>query len=55
MITDFLDLSGVETVETDSIDAQARYFTIDGLKVDNPSKGIYIVVRGNKVTKEYVR
>ncbi|MBD5189431.1 MAG: hypothetical protein HDS95_04045 [Bacteroidales bacterium] len=36
-------------------DAEPIYYTLQGVKVLNPSNGVYIVVRGNKVTKEYVR
>ena len=36
-------------------DAEPVYYTLQGVKVLNPSSGVYIVVRGNKVTKEYVR
>lgn len=55
LTTDLLDLSALETIEADGVDAEATYFTLDGLRIANPSKGIYIVVRGNKVTKELVK
>lgn len=35
----------------DITDAPAEYFTIDGLKVNNPDKGLYIVRSGNKISK----
>ena len=41
-------------VAEESADVEPQYFTLQGLRVENPSNGIYIVVRGNKVTKEYV-
>ncbi len=46
-------VTGVEMV----IDMQAEplYFDMQGRRVMNPEKGIYIVRRGNTVTKEYVR
>lgn len=31
------------------------YFTLQGLRVDKPASGLYIVVRGNRVSKEYIR
>lgn len=51
--------SGVENVE-DSVaeeasDAQTEFYNLQGIKVKNPSNGIYIRVQGNKVTKEYIR
>lgn len=55
LTTDLLDLSAVDTIEVDEADARAVYFTVDGRKVTNPGKGLYIVVRGNKVTKELIR
>lgn len=41
-------------VAEESADVEPQYYTLQGLRVENPSNGIYIVVRGNKVTKEYV-
>lgn len=38
----------------DSADAPAEYFNLQGVKVANPDNGLYIIRRGNKVTKEYV-
>ena len=35
--------------------APAEYYNLQGVKVTNPATGIYIVRRGNKVTKEYIR
>lgn len=55
LTTDLLDLSALETIETDMVDAEAQYFTLDGVKVKNPTSGLYIVVRGNKVTKELLK
>lgn len=45
--------SGVDEVGVE--DEAPVYFTLQGVKVENPAKGIYIVVRGNKAAKEYVR
>lgn len=38
----------------DSIDNPTEYFNINGIKVDKPVKGLYIVKRGNKYSKEYL-
>lgn len=43
------------TVDEAAMDVEPVYFTLQGVKVQNPSNGLYIVVRGNKVTKEYIR
>lgn len=43
---------GVEVVADD---AAAVYFDMQGRKVAQPESGLYIVKRGNKVTKEFVR
>lgn len=50
------EASGVEDVaiDTDS-DTPAVYFDLQGRKVENPAGGLYIVRRGSKVTKEYVK
>lgn len=33
----------------------AEYYTLSGLRVMTPATGLYLVKRGNKVTKEYVK
>lgn len=38
------------SIEEDA-DAPTEYFTIDGLRVSNPGKGLYIMRRGSKVSK----
>ncbi|MDE6753697.1 MAG: hypothetical protein K2J82_03695 [Muribaculaceae bacterium] len=49
--------SAVESLPVESVDADVApvYYNLQGVRVDNPSKGLYIVVRGNKVSKEIVR
>lgn len=42
--------SGVESVISDS-DAAPVYYNLQGVKVANPEKGIYIVVKGDKTSK----
>lgn len=49
------EASGVEDVAADSNNAPAEYFDLQGRKVDNPKTGLYIVRRGNEVSKEYVK
>ena len=41
--------------DADAADAEPVYFNLQGVQVANPDNGIYIVRRGNKVTKEYIR
>lgn len=38
-----------------SSDSAPVYFNLQGVRVDNPEAGVYIVRRGNKVTKEVIR
>ncbi|MDE5807696.1 MAG: chitobiase/beta-hexosaminidase C-terminal domain-containing protein, partial [Muribaculaceae bacterium] len=47
--------TGVELPVVDEavMDVDPIYFTLQGVRVENPSNGLYIVVRGNKVTKEF--
>lgn len=39
----------------DAENAEAEYFTLQGVRVAEPENGLYIVKRGEKVTKEIVR
>lgn len=53
--------SGVQSVVAERADyaedltLPAEYFDLQGRKVANPSNGIYIVKRGNKVSKQVIR
>lgn len=49
------ETAGVDGIEADEPDAVPVYYNLQGVRVDTPSAGLYIVVRGNKVTKEVVR
>lgn len=39
-------------VDVENTDAPAEYFDLQGRRVLNPGKGLYIVRRGNQVTKQ---
>ncbi len=56
MITGFLnvDAAGVEMIENGS-DAEAVYYNLQGLKVEQPASGIYIKVAGGKSSKVLIR
>lgn len=48
--------SGIESIVTEeAADAPAVYYNLQGVEVNNPANGIYIVRRGSKVTKEVIR
>lgn len=49
------EMAGVDGIEADDSDAAPVYYNLQGVRVDTPSAGLYIVVRGNKVTKEIVK
>ena len=53
-IVQLLDAAGVDVIEADA-NGEAVYYNLQGVRVDNPTPGLYIVVRGTKVTKEIVR
>ena len=45
---------GVEGIEADTFEGEAAYYNLQGVKVANPENGLYIVKRGNTVTKEMI-
>lgn len=47
---EFTGTTGVDGIATDD-NVTAEYYTIDGLRVSEPENGIYIVRRGDKVSK----
>ena len=47
--------SGVEGIEAENADAPVEYYNLQGVKVANPSNGIFIKVQGSKASKVYVK
>ena len=47
-------VSGISSVETENGVAPV-YYNLQGVRVDQPASGLYIVVRGNEISKEYVK
>ena len=46
---------GVGSIVVEDTNAAPEYFNLQGIRVANPESGLYIVRRGNKVSKELVR
>lgn len=42
---------GIDAVEPETSEAPAEYYTLQGIRVDKPRSGIYILRQGNKATK----
>ena len=47
--------NSVEGVEIDNSNVPAKYYNLQGMEIANPENGIYLVKRGNNVTKELVK
>ncbi len=47
--------NGINDINVDSDDAEVEYYNLQGIRVLNPSNGIYIKRQGNKATKVYVQ
>ena len=47
--------TGIDSVGAADGDVAPVYYNLQGVRVADPANGVYIVVRGDKVTKEYVR
>jgi hypothetical protein len=47
MYITFDETSGISVVEANNTDAEFEYYSLQGMRVSNPSGGIYIVKRGN--------
>lgn len=54
MLTVSAASGSVDGIEVDDNVAPV-YYNLQGVRVDNPANGLYIVVRGNKTTKEYIK
>lgn len=47
--------SAVESVLGEDVNAPVEYYNLQGIRVENPSNGIFIVKQGKKVTKKVIR
>lgn len=46
-------MSGIENVATDSQET-VTYYNLQGIEIKHPTRGYYIVKKGNTVTKAYI-
>lgn len=46
---------GVEGLEVETADEEVVFYNLGGVKVNNPSNGIYLMKKGNKVSKVVVK
>jgi hypothetical protein len=46
---------GVETISDNATDAPAVYYNLQGVRIENPSNGIYVKVQGSKTEKVVVK
>lgn len=49
------ETGAVEVIEADDANVPAEYYNLNGVRVDNPTHGIYIKRQGAKATKVYVK
>lgn len=47
--------TGVESISVEDSTAPVEYFNLQGVRVENPENGLYIVRQGNKVSKQLIR
>lgn len=45
------ETTAIEIVEMEDVDAPVEYYTLQGIRVENPAHGLYIMKKGNKVVK----
>lgn len=51
-----IDFSGIDGVESDECsDAPVEYYNLQGMRVENPTSGIYIRRQGSKTSKVFLR
>lgn len=49
------EVDGIEDIVVDEVEGAAKYYNLQGVEIANPENGLYIVKRGNKVSKELVK
>lgn len=51
VVVDYMIVTGVENIETEMANGPVEYYNLQGVRVANPDKGIYIVRQGGKAKK----
>ncbi len=49
------DPAGINDIMIDQTDAPAIYYNLQGVQIENPQRGLYLVKRGSKVTKKIIK
>ncbi len=49
------EVNGIEDIVVNEVEGAAKYYNLQGVEIANPENGLYIVKRGNKVSKELVK
>ena len=52
---EYTKASGINDINVDNANAPVEYFNLQGIRVENPSNGLYIRRQGNKVEKVCVK
>lgn len=47
--------TGIQSIAPDFTNAPVRYYTLQGMEVRNPGRGVYIRVQGNKSSKIFIK
>ena len=50
-----VESTGVEGIASENVNAPIEYYNLQGVRVANPTNGIYVVKQGDKVTKAVIR
>lgn len=53
-ISEDLSYSAVEDISCDNNDVDVEYYDLNGFRIENPTRGIYIVKQGDIVRKVFV-
>lgn len=51
----YMGTVGINTIEEPETDAMPEYYNLQGMRVNNPTTGIFIMKKGNKTSKVYIR
>lgn len=47
--------TGIESIDSDKTSGQTEYFTMQGIRVDTPTRGVYISRKGGRVSKIVIK
>ena len=53
--SNYVDAAGINDITADATGSETVYYNLQGIRVNNPTSGLYIIRQGNTTRKAIIR